>query len=809
MDVDKNISRYAWFVQHCPGRARAAEALLDSLDTQASQALRFLYGALPLGDMLSCAPELLLSFVTDALAARDESAWGRDVPADVFRSYVLYPRVNNEPLEPHRAAFRAALWPRVRGLSMLEAALEVNYWCLEKATYRATDIRTASPATVVRRAFGRCGEESTLLACALRAVCIPARQCYVPRWAHCDDNHAWVEAWVDGAWHYMGACEPEPQLDMGWFTASATRAMLVHTRGFGWDGDSEPVLDTHRLFATINRTGAYAAVRKLSVTVKQGGAPFAGAYVRFEVANMGELYPLYEGVTNTEGRISWLTGLGSLHLHVHDGMRYVTQVIDVRHDTAVTIDFDQAIAGSPDQLTFGLTPPAEAEVPAPWVPEDRWQLHLERLRAANQARATYEAGSPKPQGNGTEIMAFMANERFTQPEKQLVLDTLSEKDWADCTAEALADALGVALAFREGMEATLWQQWVLAPRVALEPMRPVRAALSAYFAGQDVLLADGPAVWDFLSGRVDVLDEGEAEGLAVADPRAVLAEGCADRTSMDVLFVHACRALGIAARINPATGAKEAYAMADGGFMPVGEKPLQQGVLSLRTEAAQPLEYGVHFTIGRLRQGVYETLRLENVLLYGALALPVPVGHYRVLTCARQIDGSVLVASFEVDVTGGDQAEVQVHLRQGNLYEKLLHRPLDATRTAPLHAHMQGHDGLLLFIEPGQEPTAHLLTELKALRERIAALDIRILLICQRAGDCTHRDVIRLVETVPGCKVVSMPQTDTPAYLRHEMGIGDRRLPLAIAINRRYEGLFAFANYNIGSAEALTDILAL
>jgi len=52
-----------------------------------------------------------------------------------------------------------------------------------------------SPLATIRTAYGRCGEESVLTVAALRAVGIPARQCYTPLWAHCDDNHAWVEAW--------------------------------------------------------------------------------------------------------------------------------------------------------------------------------------------------------------------------------------------------------------------------------------------------------------------------------------------------------------------------------------------------------------------------------------------------------------------------------------------------------------------------------------------------------------------------------------------------------------------------------------
>lgn len=81
---------------------------------------------------------------------------------------------------------------------MRNAILEVNHWCHEKAVYQPSDARTSSPLATVRTAYGRCGEESTFLVAALRSVGIPARQVYTPRWAHTDDNHAWVEAWADG-----------------------------------------------------------------------------------------------------------------------------------------------------------------------------------------------------------------------------------------------------------------------------------------------------------------------------------------------------------------------------------------------------------------------------------------------------------------------------------------------------------------------------------------------------------------------------------------------------------------------------------
>ena len=82
---------------------------------------------------------------------------------------------------------------------MYDAILEINHWCHEKATSSLL-IPGRLHHDRCRTALGRCGEESALLVAALRSMCIPARQCYTPRWAHTDSNHAWVEAWADGRW---------------------------------------------------------------------------------------------------------------------------------------------------------------------------------------------------------------------------------------------------------------------------------------------------------------------------------------------------------------------------------------------------------------------------------------------------------------------------------------------------------------------------------------------------------------------------------------------------------------------------------
>lgn len=206
----------------------------QQLTQEERDALTFFYAYMSVGDITDYSGDFYLENVRSSLSTRKETTWGKTIPDDIFSHFVLPVRINNENLDRARMIFHDELMPRLKGLSMHDAVLEVNHWCHEKVNYQPADARTSAPLATVKTAYGRCGEESTFLVAALRSVGIPARQVYTPRWAHTDDNHAWVEAWVDGEWHFLGACEPEPVLDLGWFNAPASRGMLMHTKVFSY-----------------------------------------------------------------------------------------------------------------------------------------------------------------------------------------------------------------------------------------------------------------------------------------------------------------------------------------------------------------------------------------------------------------------------------------------------------------------------------------------------------------------------------------------------------------------------------------------
>ena len=282
----------------------------QKLSAEEKQALEFIYAYAPLSDLADYQPEFFLKNVQYSLKARAEMPWGKTIPEEEFLHFVLPLRVNNENLDNFREVMYSEITNRVKGMDMKQAALEINHWCHEKVNYRGTDSRTSAPLSTVKKTFGRCGEESTFTVTALRTAGIPARQVYTPRWAHSDDNHAWVEVWIDGKWHYLGACEPDVDLDMGWFDEPAKRVMLVHTRAYGKYFGAEEVLTPEERFSELNLTSHYATTKKVTISVKnQDGSPADSAKVEFQLYNYAEYYPIATGFTNQQGFSSLTTGM--------------------------------------------------------------------------------------------------------------------------------------------------------------------------------------------------------------------------------------------------------------------------------------------------------------------------------------------------------------------------------------------------------------------------------------------------------------------------------------------------------------------
>ena len=491
----------------CPVVGEATESKLVgingkvySLNPEESDAVEFLYRSMPLSDRAMMDADYFIRNVRTTLQARKEMPWGESVPDHIWKHFVLPVRSNNEYLDNFRISYYPELKARVQGLSMHDAALEINHWLHEKVTYEPSDSRTSAPMSTIRTAKGRCGEESVLGVAAFRAVGIPARQVYTPRWAHTDDNHAWVEVWIDGKWHFLGACEPEPELDRAWFNAPASRGMLMHTRVFGQYPGPEQIISVREGITEINVTDNYVPVRESVVTVLDAkNRPVKDIAVDYKIYNYAEFYTAASMRTDAAGKAMLKTGQGNMLAWASDGEYFGFALID---SPETTLRLNHRL-GESFTMELDVVPPVENPIPSR-VTEAQIEENARRFDRENLLRGDYEKGFwgqpyctrtmadisqdfsseqaaeadwflQKAKGNWLAIYDFLnAVPAERLGEALAMLGAISDKDLRDTPARVLINTLN---ATEPQLNNELYVDYVLNPRISNELLSDYRMTL--------------------------------------------------------------------------------------------------------------------------------------------------------------------------------------------------------------------------------------------------------------------------------------------------------------------------------------------
>jgi transglutaminase-like putative cysteine protease len=821
-------------------------ASLDICTSDEKYCLKFLYAVMPFSDMATHEFGLFLAFVRSALKTRDNMPWGKKIATNIFLNYVLFYRVNNENIEDYRELFYNQIYPRIQDQSMLDAALEVNYWCYEKATYKTTDDRTASPLTVIKSGYGRCGEESTLAVCALRSVGIPARECYVPRWSHCDDNHAWVEVWIDGELNYMGACEPEPVLNKSWFTYAASKAMLVESKVFSnmVDEKSEVFVCCNDHLTIVNNLKTYAAVKLLTVRiVTNDKKPVQGAIVSFEVLNYSELYSIATISTDLDGSAQLLTGLGDLFIHVCKDGRFIYRKVDVRITDDIEINFDSAVQHENGTFDFDMFPPSSknsVDIPLDDSQKDRHKVKLERAEKVrssyestfytNTSAKEYAANFPayntqieeylvRSRGNYHQIIKFLENQ-YDLDIKVLLLGTLTSKDYADLSEHVLNDHIEYAKDYRVDYNDDVFSKYVLSPRIGYEFLSIFREFISNYFSEdeKELFRSNPMSVAKYI--EINIRDCGDFDYSKIsADPKGLLQMKTGSSLSKKHLFVAICRTFGIASRINPVNGIVE-YFGAD-QWVAVEEGITKAGLktcrLVLRDDTGNSFIYMQNYTISKLAGGAYSTLFFQNDNLHwerNELSIPLECGYYRVLTSDRQIDGSILARAYHVQLNRNSTITLDVAFRESQLHSRLKNMQIRNIEletvwgiTVDLKMVLSTCTiNILAVLDVNKEPTEHLLNEIVQLKDRLIKNNIQIVYLVDPSANLKNQTLLQALQAVPLTKLLLCNSREFPTMLFNDLEAGDHRLPLAAIVDNSMNARFAFSNYNVGTVELLLRI---
>lgn len=836
-------------MKHFIAAVFAALSLTATAQTTADGYVDFLYGRMTLADSLDYPREFYVRNAQAAMRAREEMPWGKSIPEREFLHFVLPVRVNNEHLDESRFVFYNELAPRLKGLSMADAVLEVNHWLHEKATYRPSDSRTSPPLATVKTSFGRCGEESTLGVAAMRSVGIPARQVYTPRWAHTDDNHAWVEVWVDGKWYFLGACEPEPILNLAWFNAPAARGMLMTANALGgYDGPEEIISET-QLSTQINVTANYAPVDTARVTVlDRSGRPAPGAAVRFMLYNYGEFYPLSVKTADSEGRARLTSGLGDLIVWATapDGKSFGFKKYTVGRDRELTVRLDKnADYEGVEELT--IVPPRQSgSLPVP-TPEQaacnaRRFAFEDSVRNAYMATffnaesaAKYAAGRgwgdetarllPAAYGNHEVITAFLDRVR----DHSLAIDflnSLSEKDLRDIEPEIIRDFYTDSVP--AGIDRETYVRYIMCPRISNETLTPWRGYFATAIPEADrKAYAADPAKWiRWIDENITVVNSGYPRNIHTSPAKVYEHRRLISPPSRDIFAVASLRSFGVPAYLDPVTMRPHYIDLTDGRDREIAfadtrafdEAPVApKGVLRLAYEHTGRIDdpaYYTHFTLSGISRGVPSLLNFDEGATWNdtfAKGVEVDAGQTLMVSGQRLADGSVLARASFFKVSPDATTEQPLVIRQdttavqvvGNFNSENIYHDLDLDTDKSLLSTTGRGYYVIALIRPNHEPTSHILNDITTYAKELESLGIKMVMLfddAESASRFRRQDFSGLPSNV-------VFGTDVDGRIAEEMAQFGSGRPLVLIADTFNRVVFISEGYTINIGRTLLDTL--
>ena len=807
---------------------------LDGCGRDLGLAMKYLYVTAPYSDLVNYSFEDIQDFAGHGLFLYNTLERVKELPEEMFLNYILDHRVNEEEVLPCRTLFWNELKDRIEGKNAKDAAIEVNYWCAEEATYHSGDDRTLPALTVYRRGYGRCGEESVFLVNALRSVGIPARQVYVPRWSHCDDNHAWVELWCDGKWYFTGACEPLMILNKGWFTNASSRAMMVHSRLFDlFPAEGEDVIGKEGAAVMLNQTARYAKVKTVSVKVlDKTGAPVKGAQVQFQVLNMGEYFPIAKAETDENGTVSLVTGLGSVRvLAFLAGMEGFAQAdLDTRALGEISLTLTGEAVEAEDWRAVDVIAPVDTPVnPDMPTPEQKAE-GTRRMNEANKIRKEKKENWVNP-----ELTAFLAGEDEKEL-RQAMVDVLSEKDRTDCVCSVLEEHLeygkryakefktksGAEECGEKEMDGTpgaengynLYINYVLNPRVEDELLRPYRKGMLSFFTEeQKVAFHANPAeIWNYIQAHITAYPDNERETV-METPYECLVSGIGTERSQKVLFVAIARTLGIPARLNPDNKVMEYWAMDH--FVPVLKQQEGGAVLILKKEADAVWNYYQNWTMGRLVGNEYVSLNLTGRSWEGdTLELALIPGTYRIITTNRLPNGNQFAWEKTFIIKEGEKLEETLHLREAQLGDMLERISLPEFKVKDADGNQvtcadltKGGKKILMWLEESREPTEHILNEMLEHAEKFHKFENSISFMIRTQEAKLDPLLAKVLKIFPNVSVYYDSFEENIELLGRRMYVDPDKLPLILVTNGESVGIYATSGYNVGTGDMLIRIM--
>lgn len=807
-----------------PGILTPFEEWIKKRDTLEAAVMAYIASGSPLSDLISYPFELFEEyalhgaqlFLNGTYLNTEEEKMQR-----MFLQYVAFPRVNEEELALCRKKFYGETKQERDGAAnAYEAVIALNYWCASRVTYRASDERCAGALTVYDSGVGRCGEESCFAVNVLRSCGIPARQVYAPRWAHCDDNHAWVEVFVDGGWHFIGACEPEEMLDKGWFLYASSRAVLIHSRWFGpvrgWDESA--AISANGIVTELNETARYAVTEPFVLTVFDNSRPAANAKITVSLLNYAEWFPIVESHTDEAGRWQSAMGAGTVRVTACLNGRIAEEIVRI-DGSPVTLHLaepEKEKDGYVEQTQWISVAPQDQIIHSGAVTKEQEQKKKEKLAYAREkyrnSREQYKENIRTGEGAVAYFLSKYKDVEMTGDDGQKVMpakeiaNRLYPKDRLDVTLASLTGYFDHVIPLIKDRKLTKEEQeGLLNCRVHFEVLTDYSRKLYEAAVGTeyDPGLHHPQRVYERLCAHV-MEEEGEEYDHLIADPYAVFRNKKGTALSRDVLFVALCRSFGVAARLDKAFYYPE-YFM-DGKYVCArGETRLQ---FCIKTDHMEKSTYFENWSV--VYRSPLGERRLINVPLKEVTG---PDGEYEIITANRLPDGDVPARRWRLKTAGkGGNICIEPELPKVSPEQMLVDFVLPEVEIGgagrSLYDLNEDRVQLLVWLRPGEEPTEHILNELADHCGWLKDRQIGILFFAEDEEEALRNDTVRkAMGALPDVRLYSDKVGEHMEVLGRRLYINPETAPLAAVTRCDGHCIFAVSGYNVGTADLIEKVV--
>ncbi len=815
----------------------------SGLSLQQEEALKFLFAYMPLSDLAAYNGDFFLANANIALKTRKESPWGKDIPEEIFLHYVLPLRICDENLDSFRIAYYDEIQGRVKGMDATDAALEINHWCHEKVTYQLSGGRHHGTVSTILSARGRCGEESFFTVASLRTAGIPAR--FVSTlWAHNDDDHAWVEVWINGKWYYMGACEPEPVLDWAWFTEEARRAMLIDTWSFGAKYGQENTTECYRNYSLVYTLSKYAVTKQINVKVLDtNNVPVKDALVEYLLYNSARFYPLAEVPTDEFGISQFETGLGDLLIWARKGDDFNFKKVSVADIDTLNLILNLKPADNGFQeLDFGV-PIVRAPLKGPAT--ELITANTKRINEENMIRQAYIDSWMKPEeaanlakelgadpeivkdiisrsmGNYKNIASFLTHTPVLDRSLAInLLKQVSDQDLSDTKEEIFADHLNNVIRFENthgAYDYELYSKYVLNPSIANAMIVAWRKYLfeSMPVGFRQDAINDPSILIKYVNNNI-VIDDSEDYYYwkPPISPKGVDELKVSNSYYRDIYFVALCRSLGIPSRmepgLRPGSDVPQFYFKNEwhdvwlaGRIQPLPGK----GFIRFSSGEKNPVpEYNTHFTIAHFENGRYNTFR-KGADFKDELALAP--GHYMLVTGNRINDSKILSTLSFFELKENEHKTIDIKLRKDV-------SPAEILGTIDLNIKISLPDksgitlksiadkGIVLaWIDPDKEPTKHIFNDLPLLKSELDSWGGYFIFLSNQSEASNNFKL----ESIKGLPANSLYSVDIDSNILKEItksvSLSDIHFPFLVLTDKNGNIILKSAGYRIGIGEQI------